>query len=236
MGEKNSHSYKYYMELTKRQKCIAQILVCCAKNKCTISYKELGDNPKVQLFHRQVGKEIGEVSKKCGELGLPPISAIVINAATGKPGAGFTAAISAANISAVQAEVYEEKDWSKLVQHINEENEATMYELNFVDEGTPLQKTIKIRKRNQTLRNKVLKMSLGICEICNFDAKKIYGAQFENKIHIHHKKPLSLYNGEETSVKDLIAVCPNCHMILHSKGDGEVYSPNEVKAFISENL
>ena len=33
---------------------------------------------------------------------------------------------------------------------------------------------------------------------------------------------------------DLIPVCPNCHMILHSKNDG-VYSPEEVKNMLNKD-
>ena len=47
---------------------------------------------------------------------------------------------------------------------------------------------------------------------------------------MHHIMPLGLI-GEAHTIdpeKDLIPVCQNCHMILHSKKDG-VYMPDEVK-------
>ena len=76
------------------------------------------------------------------------------------------------------------------------------------------------------------------CQICGFKFSEKYGAIFENKIHVHHIKPIAEI-GEEYEIdpiKDLIPVCPNCHMILHSKGKNEVYSVDEVKKMIKNNL
>ena len=58
------------------------------------------------------------------------------------------------------------------------------------------------------------------CQVCGFDFGEFYGPEYDNKIHIHHKKPLNEI-GEEYKVdpiEDLIPVCPNCHMVLHSNG------------------
>lgn len=76
------------------------------------------------------------------------------------------------------------------------------------------------------------------CQICGFKFADKYGKEFRNKIHVHHIKPISEI-GKEYKIdpkKDLIPVCPNCHMILHSKGSNQTYSIEEVKAMINNNL
>lgn len=76
------------------------------------------------------------------------------------------------------------------------------------------------------------------CQICGFKFADKYGKEFQSKIHVHHIKPISEI-GKEYKIdpkKDLIPVCPNCHMILHSKGNNQTYSIEEVKAMIKNNL
>ena len=50
--------------------------------------------------------------------------------------------------------------------------------------------------------------------------KESEGYKYANKIHIHHIKPLFEIGEtyEVDPVKDLIPVCPNCHMVLHTNG------------------
>ncbi|MGL4742448.1 MAG: HNH endonuclease [Sarcina sp.] len=57
------------------------------------------------------------------------------------------------------------------------------------------------------------------CIICKFNFEKFYGEEFKNKIHIHHIKPLSSIKKEYklNPITDLVPVCPNCHMAIHSK-------------------
>lgn len=76
------------------------------------------------------------------------------------------------------------------------------------------------------------------CQICGFKFANKYGIEFRNKIHVHHIKPISEI-GKEYKIdpkKDLIPVCPNCHMVLHSKGNGQTYSVEEVKAMLKNYL
>lgn len=60
------------------------------------------------------------------------------------------------------------------------------------------------------------------CEICGFDFGKVYGERYRNMIEIHHIEPLHKIKAEYKvdPIKDLIPVCPNCHMVLHAK-EGE---------------
>lgn len=68
-----------------------------------------------------------------------------------------------------------------------------------------------------------------VCQICGFDFGKTYGAEYTNKIHVHHIKPVSEI-GEQyvlDPINDLIPVCPNCHMVLHT---GSGISVEDLKA------
>ncbi len=72
------------------------------------------------------------------------------------------------------------------------------------------------------------------CMVCGFKFSDKYGSEFKNKIHVHHIKPISEI-GKEYQIdptKDLIPVCPNCHLVLHSKGKNEVYTIDEVREMI----
>lgn len=55
------------------------------------------------------------------------------------------------------------------------------------------------------------------CQACKRPLNSIYGEIGVGYIHVHHKQPLAEIGHEYTvdPVKDLIPVCPNCHMMLH---------------------
>ena len=72
------------------------------------------------------------------------------------------------------------------------------------------------------------------CEICGFDFASVYGKEFSDKIHIHHVVEIATI-GEEyevDAVKDLLPVCPNCHMIAHSRKPA--YTPDEIRKMINK--
>lgn len=74
------------------------------------------------------------------------------------------------------------------------------------------------------------------CQICGFDFKKEYGEDFDGIIQVHHIKPISYFEEEHEvdPIKDLIPVCPNCHVALHSKKNG-VYAPDVLRTIIKRN-
>ena len=90
-------------------------------------------------------------------------------------------------------------------------------------------------ERNQEARLKCIEHYGAKCQICGFDFEEKYGKDFKGKIEVHHKVPLSEIRNEYivNPIKDLIPVCPNCHMILHSKKDG-TYTVDEVKEIIKK--
>ncbi|MBA3005304.1 MAG: HNH endonuclease [Proteobacteria bacterium] len=54
------------------------------------------------------------------------------------------------------------------------------------------------------------------CTVCDFDFEKQYGDIGRHFIEAHHIKPVSSYKSDGiTSIKDLAAVCSNCHRMLH---------------------
>lgn len=97
--------------------------------------------------------------------------------------------------------------------------------------------TVKVNKyeRNPEARKKCIEKHGCQCKICGFDFEKIYGAFGKGKIHIHHIKPLNEIGKEYIvdPINDLIPVCPNCHMMLHSRKPA--FKPHEVKSFINSN-
>ncbi|MGI6487845.1 MAG: HNH endonuclease [Syntrophothermaceae bacterium] len=71
------------------------------------------------------------------------------------------------------------------------------------------------------------------CVVCGFDFEKIYGPIGKDKIHIHHLIPLSEIQKEYEvdPIRDLRPVCPNCHLIIHSKR--EPFTIEEVRKMIT---
>ncbi|MBE6844443.1 MAG: hypothetical protein E7508_01835 [Ruminococcus sp.] len=85
-------------------------------------------------------------------------------------------------------------------------------------------------ERNLKARSRCIAYYGTACQVCGFDFGVVYGEDFAGKIEVHHIKPL--YEIKEDYVvdpiKDLVPVCPNCHLVLHSKKDS-VYTVEEVK-------
>lgn len=109
-------------------------------------------------------------------------------------------------------------------------------ELKIYIDGGKKQVTVNSYERNLAARKECIKANGCKCMICGFDFGEFYGDEFYGKIHIHHINPLYLYKeaNELNPKTDLVPVCPNCHMVIHSKKNG-VYSITEVKEFISKN-
>lgn len=90
-------------------------------------------------------------------------------------------------------------------------------------------------ERNSKARKICLDYYGPTCQICGFDSEKVYGLKFKGKIQVHHKVPLNEIGKSYIvdPIKDLIPVCPNCHMIIHSKKDG-YYTIEEVSKMIKK--
>ena len=128
-----------------------------------------------------------------------------------------------------------EKFGLSLPEEIDEKDVANL------KEGVKKQITVNAYERNPHARiaciNHYRKKNNGRlkCEICGFDFGKVYGDEFIEKIHIHHLIEISSIGTEYEiyAIKDLIPICPNCHMIAHSRKPA--YTPNEIKDMIRRN-
>ena len=85
-------------------------------------------------------------------------------------------------------------------------------------------------ERNPKARARCIAVNGSACKVCGFDFGIAFGEEFSGKIEVHHIKPISEIGKEYVvdPVHDLVPVCPNCHMMLHSKFDG-VYSIEELR-------
>lgn len=109
-----------------------------------------------------------------------------------------------------------------------------------VKEGAKRQITVNAYERNPKARAaciKYYKKKNGgklVCEICGFDFGTVYGKKFAEKIHIHHIIEISAIGKEyEVDVtKELIPICPNCHLVAHSRKPA--YTPSEIKKMIGK--
>lgn len=102
-------------------------------------------------------------------------------------------------------------------------------------EGSKKTVTVNAFERNPTARKQCIQHHGDTCAVCGFRFAHIFGDDFEGVIHVHHIKPLSEITQEYVvdPIKDLIPVCPNCHLVIHSKPDG-TYTISEAKALMKK--
>lgn len=204
---------------------------------------------------------IGDISKLCHQLGLPMLSMIVVNKNTQLPGEGFYKLYDELhNTNICGNKFFEDKirkqikedllncnNWNKLTDHLGLSVEGITSDFESIfpeeiekekfQEGSVKSVLVNKYERNPVAKRKCIEHFGTQCQICGFKFSEKYGEKFKNKIHVHHKKPLAEIGREYEldPINDLIPVCPNCHMILHSKGKSEVYSPEEVIQMLKDN-
>ncbi|MFD1257010.1 hypothetical protein ACFQ3S_09400 [Mucilaginibacter terrae] len=102
-------------------------------------------------------------------------------------------------------------------------------------EGNKIKKTHITIERNSGLRNQFFSAnSTAICDICHLNTKKTYHWT-ERVLDIHHLLPLcsgTRVEGKNTTLNDLVPVCPNCHRAVHRYYDTWL-DRNNRKDFIS---
>lgn len=90
------------------------------------------------------------------------------------------------------------------------------------------------RQRNRSLRNQCAKRDNYTCQVCGLNFMRVYGDRGDGFIEIHHLKPMSSYEGEhEIKLDELIALCSNCHSMVHY--GGELLDIEELKRRYQEN-
>jgi len=97
--------------------------------------------------------------------------------------------------------------------------EMTVADNTALSEGAVSQIFVNRYERNRQARTACIEHYGCRCAVCGFDFEKVYGPIGQNKIHVHHLMPLSGIRQEYKidPVRDLRPVCPNCHLIIHSK-------------------
>lgn len=94
-------------------------------------------------------------------------------------------------------------------------------------------------ERNPIARRKCLELQGTNCKVCGFNSSKVYGVNFENKIEVHHIKPINEIQGDYKvdPEHDLIPVCPNCHMMLHTKmSNGEFPTISTLQKHVKDGI
>jgi hypothetical protein len=101
-------------------------------------------------------------------------------------------------------------------------------------EGRKLLREHLIRERDPALVRQFKKrLSSFSCSVCNFEFEDVYGPIGHEFIEAHHMEPIGFRErGTQTSVDDLIAVCSNCHRMIHRQAPP--YTADEVRAFMNE--
>lgn len=112
--------------------------------------------------------------------------------------------------------------------------EMTIVDTSTLPEGTVSQVFVNRYERNRRARSISIAHHGSRCFVCGFDFEKVYGPIGKGKIHVHHLIPLSEIQQEYEvdPVRDLCPVCPNCHLIIHSKR--EPFTIEEVRKMISK--
>jgi len=97
-----------------------------------------------------------------------------------------------------------------------------------------LRQHVVTERSSKLVRNFKKSLTNWKCSICSFDFKETYGVIGEEFIEVHHKKPISeLEANEIVSINDLIAVCSNCHRMLHRKDPP--YKADELRKFLDKH-
>lgn len=80
-------------------------------------------------------------------------------------------------------------------------------------EGYEQDKKILSGSRNQTLAKQCKVRDKFTCQVCKFKLK----LNGKYVIECHHKYPLGKDGERETSLNDLVSLCPTCHRIAHTR-------------------
>lgn len=188
-----------------------------------------------------------KIGHLCYQLDLPFITCCVIAANSKQPGQGIESLFEDCGISFEGKdpnEVYKQErekirncnNWQKLANYLGIKvvmpaNGEVIFPEEVSDqnareyvEGSTKRVFVNKYERDRHARNECLnyyaeKDGCIRCQICGFDFGEKYGEQYKNIIEVHHIIPLSEIKKsyEVNPKKDLLPVCPNCHVVLHSK-------------------
>lgn len=191
--------------------------------------------------HFDLAEPLAIVQNRCVEYGAPCLSALAVNQAHGRPGAGFEPYYRSVHnvvpemtieeiLAHEQNEIQRFNDWEGFLHSLGLSSEvgevgeaqcdkldgqlAKLYrEYNY---GKQSILATEIR-RNDSAREACLRHYGAVCQICEFDSFDYYGVP--GIIHVHHKDPAANKDGayDINPITDLVPLCPNCHALVHSK-------------------
>lgn len=84
-------------------------------------------------------------------------------------------------------------------------------------EGGKRTVSVNAYERSADARASCIEAHGSSCQICGFDFAKVYGADFQGFIHVHHRVPVSQVGAryKVDPALDLVPLCPNCHAVVH---------------------
>ena len=86
-------------------------------------------------------------------------------------------------------------------------------------EGQQTSITLTVYERNSVARRRCIEHYGSSCSGCGFSFGRVYGQSFVDYIQVHHLIRVSVRTGEYEidPIHDLRPICPNCHVVIHSR-------------------
>jgi len=106
-------------------------------------------------------------------------------------------------------------------------------------EGTAIRVWVNRYERSVAARKKCIAHHGCHCAACGMGFEEIYGELGKGFIHVHHKYPLSRFDGGYSvdPVNDLVPLCANCHAMIHRLKDvGDVAALRQIIKTASDGL
>lgn len=186
------------------------ILTDSAKNRRPTNYKELGD--KIGIHHRAVRYVLGLIQDYCMDNEYPPLTILVNNKNTGKPGDGFIA-WDIENSGDGEKKVYE-YNWKSLINPFGYAKSGMTSEdlvkelINNPESSAEIYARIKVRGTSQILfRTALLRVYNHSCCIC--------GLTFDNALEASHIIPYSKSDSKQRlEISNGILLCANHHKMF----------------------
>lgn len=122
--------------------------------------------------------------------------------------------------------------------NIIEENLPQAIPEEYKESGIGKKVLVNKYERNSNARRKCLEIYGSKCIVCGFESARIYGDEFSDRIEVHHIVPINEINKKYKvdPQKDIVPVCPNCHMMLHTKMiDGKYPTIELLKSIVRKN-
>lgn len=90
-------------------------------------------------------------------------------------------------------------------------------------------------ERNPRNREGAVRVHGMRCLICGFNFEENYGDIGRGFIEVHHKKPISSFEGEliVDPAQDMVCLCSNCHRMIHRRRSGTLTIDELRKSYIS---